>query len=257
MKLTIIGCSGSLGAPGNPGSSYVVSTEGNPDVVMDLGPGALAGLRNLGFDPSAAHVTFSHLHADHCSDTASLLVWRRYHPERPAVGKNRMYGPSFTADFIGQLGSDGPDQPTDITDTFDVGVWQEDQAVAFEGVTITPFAVEHPAEESHALRVQDNATGAVLTYSGDSGYTASLVKAAQGADLFLCEAAWGPSAEGQPEGMHLSGEEAGRIAREAGVKQLVLVHIQPWSDKQATLEAARTQFDGPIVLGEAGAEFTV
>ena len=41
------------------------------------------------------------------------------------------------------------------------------------------------------------------------------------------------------------------------MKKLVLVHIQPWSDKQATLEAARTQFDGPIVLGEAGAEFTV
>ena len=58
-------------------------------------------------------------------------------------------------------------------------------------------------------------------------------------------------------GMHLSGEEAGRIAREAGVEKLVLVHIQPWTDKQATLEAARAQFDGEIVLGEAGAVFEV
>ena len=53
----------------------------------------------------------------------------------------------------------------------------------------------------------------------------------------------------------MSGQEAGVIAREAGVDKLVLVHIQPWSDKQATLEAARTEFDGEIVLGEAKAVY--
>ena len=257
MNVTILGCSGSLGAPGNPGSSYVVSTAGSPDVVMDFGPGALAAMQERGFDPSNAHVAFSHLHADHCSDAASLLVWRRYHPNSPAAGKNRMFGPSYTPEHLGAMGSDGPGQPTDITDTFEVGVWVDEEPVRFDGVTITPFPVDHPAQESKALRVRDNATGAVVVYSGDSGYGASLSKAAQGADLFLCEAAWGPTSEGQPAGMHLSGEEAGRIAREAGVKKLVLVHIQPWSDKQATLEAARAQFDGEVVVGEAGDVFAV
>ena len=55
--------------------------------------------------------------------------------------------------------------------------------------------------------------------------------------------------------MHLSGAEAGRIAREAGVKTLVLVHIQPWTSTQATLEAARAEFDGEIVVGSAGDVF--
>lgn len=40
-----------------------------------------------------------------------------------------------------------------------------------------------------------------------------------------------------------------RLAREAGVKKLVLVHIQPWSDKEATLAAAKAEFDGEIVVG--------
>ena len=55
--------------------------------------------------------------------------------------------------------------------------------------------------------------------------------------------------------MHLSGKEAGRIAREAGVKTLVLVHIQPWTDPEEVLAAARTEFDGEIVLGTAGATY--
>ena len=57
--------------------------------------------------------------------------------------------------------------------------------------------------------------------------------------------------------MHLSGEEAGRIASEAGVQTLVLVHIQPWSDPEEVLEAARAEFDGEIVLGKAGTTFDV
>ena len=55
--------------------------------------------------------------------------------------------------------------------------------------------------------------------------------------------------------MHLSGKEAGRIAREADVQTLVLVHIQPWTDPEEVLAAARTEFDGEIVLGTAGATF--
>ena len=65
------------------------------------------------------------------------------------------------------------------------------------------------------------------------------IDAARNADYFLCEAAWGATSEGKAEGMHLSGKEAGRIAREAGVKTLVLVHIQPWTDPEEVLAAAR------------------
>lgn len=256
MQITILGCSGSLGAPGNPGSSYVVSTPGNPDVVMDFGPGALAAMEER-FEPSQAHVVFSHLHADHCSDIASLLVWRRFHPERAAVGRHRLLGPSYTPQHIGQLGSDGPSSPTDISDTFEFTPLRSGESVELDGVTVTPFAVVHPAEESHALRVEEQATGKVVTYTGDSGFTGSLIDAARGADLLLCEAAWGPDSEGQPEGMHLSGREAGRIAREAGVAKLVLVHIQPWSDAAATLAAAQAEFGGEVVVGAAGDVYEV
>lgn len=256
MRLTILGCSGSLGAPGNPGSSYVVSTPGNPDVVMDFGPGALAAMEER-FNPSDAHVVFSHLHADHCSDMASLLVWRRFHPVAPATRRHRLYGPSYAPQLFGQMGADGPDSPTDISDTFAFTPWVSGEPVAFEGVTITPFPVLHPAVESHSLRVEEHGSGKVVTYSGDSGFTPSLVDAARDADILLCEAAWGPYPDGHPAGMHLSGAEAGRIAREAGVGTLVLVHIQPWSDVEETRAAALAEFGGEVIVGTAGAVFEV
>ncbi|WKD57118.1 ribonuclease Z [Corynebacterium capitovis DSM 44611] len=254
MRLTILGCSGSLGAPGNPGSSYLITTPGNPGLLMDFGPGALAAMQRV-HDPADAHVIFSHLHADHCSDVPSLLVWRRFHPTAPASRRHLMYGPGYAPEHFGRMASDGPSEIDDISDTFDFRPWVSGEPVDIDDVTVVPVPVEHPAVESHALRVTSQTNGAVVAFSGDSGMTPTLVDAARDADIFLCEAAWGPAAENPAPGMHLSGVEAGRIAREAGVKKLVLVHIQPWCDKEATREAAREEFSGDIVIGQAGDTF--
>ena len=255
MQLTILGCSGSLGAPGNPASSYVISVPGETDVVMDFGPGALAAMQER-FDPAAAHVVFSPLPADPCSDCPAPLVWRRYHPTAPATERHRLIGPSYAPEHFGRMSADGPGELDDISDTFDFTAWRAGQPEHVSGLTITPFDVIHPAQESHALRIED-AAGKVITFSGDSGWTPTLIDAARAADLFLCEAAWGATSEGKTESMHLSGREAGRIAQQAGVKTLVLVHIQPWANPQEVLAAARAEFDGEIVLGVAGATFDV
>ena len=53
--------------------------------------------------------------------------------------------------------------------------------------SVTPFVVEHPSgAPAFALRVEYG--GKVITYSGDTEWTESLVEAARGADLFVCEA---------------------------------------------------------------------
>ncbi|MHA2789705.1 MBL fold metallo-hydrolase [Corynebacterium sp. S7] len=256
MKLTILGCSGSLGSPGNPGSSYLVEVHDSPAIVMDLGPGSVAALQALR-NPSDAHLVFSHLHQDHCSDFTSLAIWRRYHPELAAQGRNLLFGPSYAAELFGRMGADGPNDFDDISDTFAVAPWIPYQKELLGHATVTPYPVVHPAQESHALRVEESSLGKVITYSGDSAYTPLLVDAARDADLFLCEAAWGPSSEGKTKNMHLSGAEAGRVAREANVKVLVLVHIQPWADKEATVAAAAQEFDGEIIIGYPGQEFNL
>jgi ribonuclease BN (tRNA processing enzyme) len=53
--------------------------------------------------------------------------------------------------------------------------------------TVTPFVVKHASgAPAYALRVEYG--GKVITYSGDTEWTESLIDAARGADLFVCEA---------------------------------------------------------------------
>jgi ribonuclease BN (tRNA processing enzyme) len=51
-----------------------------------------------------------------------------------------------------------------------------------------------------------------------------------------------------------SAEDAGRIAQSAGVKTLVLSHLVPADDPEITdrmwIDAARTQFRGPVIVGK-------
>ncbi|GAB3946903.1 MBL fold metallo-hydrolase [Corynebacterium tapiri] len=255
MKLTVLGCSGSLGAPGNPASGYLVTSADSTHAVMDLGPGTLAALQQV-INPSQAHVLLSHLHADHCLDFPSLMVWRRFHPQLAAQGRHFCIGPANTADQMGRLSSDEVGGIDDMSDTFALLTWQDGRAERVESLTVTPFAMHHPVE-AYALRVTETDSGRTLVYSGDTGFTESLVEAARGAQVLLCEAGWGPDSAGAPEGMHMSGAEAGRIAALAGVETLVLTHIPPWSDAQATAEAARKEFSGAILLARPGLELEV
>lgn len=250
MKLTILGCSGSVPVPGNAASGYLVSFTSAPSIIMDMGPGTLAQLQRYQ-DPCDAHVTFTHLHADHCMDFPSLMVWRRFHPTKPAPRRNLCLGPQHTPDHLGRLSADIPGTVDDMADTFDFHPWRHGKPEQFEEATITPFDAVHPTP-AFALRLHHTASGKVIAYSGDSAYTEGLLSAAREADIFLCEAAWAASSEGKAPGMHMSGAEAGRLARLAGVKKLVLVHLQPWGDTPATVEAARAEFAGDIIVGTPG-----
>ena len=74
---------------------------------------------------------------------------------------------------------------------------------------------------------------------------------AQGADVFLCEASW-TDAPDRPGHLHLSGAEAGRIAKRAGVRQLLLTHIPPWTSREDVISEAKAEFDGPVHAVVAG-----
>ncbi|WP_281706977.1 MBL fold metallo-hydrolase [Corynebacterium argentoratense] len=250
MKLRILGCSGSVGGPNNPASGYLIHDVEGQDVLIDCGPGILAELQQVA-DPSSVHMLFSHLHADHCLDFPSLLVWRRYHPERPSKACTLCLGPVETTERLGGISADTYGEIDDFSDTFNFQPWQAYEPVFVDRLKVTSYPVIHPVE-TYAIRIECPKTGAIVAYSGDSAYTDELIDCARDADFFLCEATWGDTSEGKAPGMHLSGAEAGRIAKLAGAKTLVLVHIPPWADADVAKASAETEFDGPIIIGTAG-----
>lgn len=264
MDMTILGCSGSLSAPDNPASGYLLRTADGRQIVMDMGPGVLARLEALG-EPGDVDVVFSHLHPDHCSDFPSLVVWQRFHPTGAAAVRHTLLGPSIAALHLGRAAADHPSQVDDFSDILDVHCWKapvlEDTPVVFDDSSRGTVYPEHrigstrlyaaPAvhpTESYMIRVEEQ-DGSSLVYSGDTAATGHLAALASGADVLLCEATWGERDNGNnPPQMHLSGEEAGQAAAEAGVGRLVITHVPPWGDAQGAVRGARRFYDGPIDL---------
>jgi ribonuclease BN (tRNA processing enzyme) len=46
--------------------------------------------------------------------------------------------------------------------------------------------------------------------------------------------------------VHLSGTEAGQVARRAEVGELLLTHIPPWTSREDVIAEAKAEFSGPV-----------
>jgi len=242
MRLTVVGCAGSLPGPDSAASCYLLEAEGFR-LVIDLGNGALGALqRHAGlFDIDA--ICLSHLHADHCVDLYSYSIARTYSPGGPQP-PIPVYGPAGTCERIGLIhGSRGDESGLMKRFTF--------ETLAPGTLEIGPFLVatahmNHPVE-TFAFRLGHG--GRSVVYSGDTGETEELAPLATGADVFLCEASFldGPDL---PRDLHLTARQAAGYAARAGVAQLVLTHLQPWNEQDRTFHEAAS-FAGELSVAHA------
>ena len=95
--------------------------------------------------------------------------------------------------------------------------------------------------------------GLVIVFSGDTRYSESVVEASHGADLLIHEAM---STEDDKEGSarrgHCTAGEAAKTAALAGVRELVITHIDtPFHlNTQPLADEARSHYGGPISVAE-------
>ena len=89
---------------------------------------------------------------------------------------------------------------------------------AQDGRIYTPEMVLGPARK-----------GLKVTYTTDTRPTESIARNAKGSDLFICEGMYGEKGDvnNAVKYKHMTFEEAGRLAKEAGVKELWLTHYSP------------------------------
>jgi ribonuclease BN (tRNA processing enzyme) len=243
VRLTILGCSGSVPGPNAAASGYLLEADGFL-LGLELGNGTLAQLQTVRdpFDLDA--LVFSHLHADHCADFSALTVLRRYHPEPPYPRRPRrlpVYGPADAAWRLSNAyaPNEAERAETDLTDVY------EFRSLIGDPMSIGPFEVtavpvNHPTE-AFGLRITDGRS--TLAYTGDTGPCAQLDGLARDVDVLLSEASW-TDAPDRPPGVHLSGKQAGELAAHADVGRLLLTHIAPWTEVDAVLAEAVEGFPG-------------
>jgi ribonuclease BN (tRNA processing enzyme) len=249
VRLTVIGCSGSIPGPDGPASCYLLEADGFR-LLLDLGSGAVGALqrRMSLFDIDA--ICLSHLHGDHCLDMSPYWVARVYGPGAPYPAVP-VYGPEGTAERMAAV--QGTADPPGLRDAFDFEV------LAPGTREIGPFRVtlarmNHPVQ-THGFRFTYR--GRSLAYSADTGETPALVPLAQDADVLLCEASF-LTEPGLPKDLHLTARQAAEHAARAGVGQLVLTHLVPWNDQARSLaEAAAGPYTGDISLAFPGRTLTL
>jgi ribonuclease BN (tRNA processing enzyme) len=118
---------------------------------------------------------------------------------------------------------------------------------------LSSLPVDHPCE-AYAVRLEHG--GRSLVYSGDTGPCDTLVELATDADVLLCEATWTDEPD-RPPGVHLSGRQAGEVARKAGAKRLLITHVPAWYRGEDLLAEAREVFDGPAELVHADGRYDI
>jgi len=243
MRLTVVGCAGSFPGPDSAASCYLLEADGFR-LVIELGNGALGPLQKYAGLFGIDAICLSHLHADHCVDLYSYSIARMYSPAGPQP-PIPVYAPAGACERIGLIHGPQGDE-TGLMKRFTF------ETLAPGTLEIGPFRVttahmNHPVE-TFGFRFSHG--GRTIAYSGDTGETTELVPLANGADVFLCEAAFleGPDL---PPDLHLTAGQAAGYAGQAGSGQLLLTHLQPWNEaEQAFREAAA--FKGDLALASTG-----
>jgi ribonuclease Z len=113
-----------------------------------------------------------------------------------------------------------------------------------QSVTLSDGSVVSPAQVMGEAR-----PGRKVVISGDTRPCAALRDAAKDADLLIHEATFSDEEQERAlETRHSTGREAGRIAREAAVKRLVLTHFSSRHDvdPRPLVEQARQEYAGQV-----------
>jgi ribonuclease Z len=113
-------------------------------------------------------------------------------------------------------------------------------------------SIDHDGRTVTLEEVSEHRRGQVFAFVMDTRWCSGALQLADGADLLVCESTFlDIDADMAEEYGHLTARQAGRLAREAGVRRLVLTHFsRRYLDDQVFADEARSEFDGDVVLAE-------
>jgi ribonuclease BN (tRNA processing enzyme) len=269
-----------LGTGGGPRPRKVSSASAQVIVandtayVVDCGNGVARQLIFAGVPlPKLRHVFITHHHSDHNADYGNL-IWL-----------------AWTAGLRTRVDTWGPPPLEKMTKLFfEMNAYDIDTRIADEGrVTLVPLVHVHELSQGGPVMQDENvrvtaalvhhppvvpsfgyrfdASDRSIVISGDTAPSDNLIKLAQGADVLVHDALYVPGVDRLVARVpnaaalkqsimshHTTAEAAGRVAKAAGVKTLVLSHLVPADDptitEQMWIDAARVHFQGPVILGK-------
>ena len=283
MKITLLGTGTPTPSLKRASSGYLIEL-GEDLIVMDHGPGANRRLMETGRRAvEVSHVFFSHLHYDHCMEYPHLCL-QRWDMGADLIPDLKVYGPPplkrMTDQLFAEDGVFGPDITARIRHQGSIDVFEKRggtpprQWPSPEVTEIRPGDVVETnrwkvtvGEASHVqpylacYGYRLDAEEGSFCYSGDSGAVCKdIVKLAEGCDVLIHMTHYMTGTEPTPVyraacGNHI---DTARVAKEAGVKTLVLTHMLEQIDqpgiRERILREIMAIFEGDVIWGEDGME---
>lgn len=250
MRLTVLGASPACQNPGGACSGYLLEQDGT-SVLIDCGSGVFGRLQQVLDPESLDAILITHTHADHTLDLVQFRYFlffqreRGLSPRRPAL-----YLPPGGHERLLALSGLQDPSPTFFSEQFAVTEYQQHAHLTVGPLTIGFVPVRH-IPHTYAIDVQGSAR---FAFSADSGPCPELAQVARGSDLFLCEAA---NEETSEYPLHLTPRQAGAVAQEAGVGQLLLTHRWYAYGQESAVAEAREAYGGPITLAREGMRLAI
>lgn len=262
--------------------SGVVVLAGAKAFLVDCGGATVDQLIKAGVMPQRiADVLFSHHHSDHNSGFFDVFIssWRTHViADRVFEGRSvpmNVYGPTTTKEIIGKM-RDSFDFDATLRVNYNlsadegakINYFESNEGVVYDqdGIKITAFEVDHKPVYP-ALAYKFEYKGKAVVISGDTIPVENMVQYSKGIDLLIHESynkAWldaliekfPDQARGlsNPAKYHSTTHEVAEIAKQAGVKHLVLTHHIPAPAATEAAEAAYSQgmqeiYQGKITMG--------
>ncbi len=264
LELVVLG-SGGPKAAGRAGSGYLVVIDGVPRLLIDVGPGTVTRLGELGISQAQIDtILLTHLHIDHAGDLPGVIKSRDISMNKTV--KYQIYGPGEgtaypkTSDFVKRVfGSNGAFAYLSKfrnrleLETKDVLTSGSARATLLEqdGLVVHATRVVHGDVPALAYRVEYG--GAALVATGDLTSTSgSLAAFAKGVDLLVYDTAVldPPDSPKELYALHTAPTRIGQVASKAGAGSLVLSHITPPVEKNqnAVVSSVKRSFDNEVTI---------
>ena len=238
MKLTVLGNCGPYPGLDRACSGYLLEHD-EYKILLDCGNGVLSNLQKYCKIEELTHIILSHLHYDHISDIFVLKY---------AIEIKRKQGRDIKPIKL-YLPNEPESQYKNIVSKNIFEVQEVNEQIKFNiGDLKFSFAKMKHTLVDYATRIQYN--DKVFVYTGDTAYNYAIAEFAQNADILLCDAGLLEKYKKDENVPHLTAYEVGLVAKEAGVKMLLLTHFWPEDDTRQHLDEARENFPQAEVAKE-------
>lgn len=278
LELLVLG-SGGPGATGRAGAGYVVLVDGEPRIMVDVGPGTFVRLGEAKLSLAKIDIILlTHLHIDHTGELPGLFKARAVSGDGPV--NVRVFGPTghrgegddatfpSTSRFIDLLfGPDGAySYLHDFAAPMTINATNIDASAnapktprviySERGLNISAIAGHHGDAPAVIYRIDYRDQS--ITFSGDIDAKGidNLRRIARHSSLlvFNCVVLDPPESRPVLYTLHTPPKTIGVVAADSETKKLLLSHLSPSIDQQriSVQASIREHYKGPVVFAEDG-----